>query len=295
MSNEKINLAIQEDEKVVEIAIERLRDFKNHPFQVIEDEQMKDLMESVEKYGILNPLIVRPLPEGVYEIISGHRRKYAAEKTGYRKVPVIIRVMESDDATIAMIDSNLYRENIKPSEKGNAYQLKYEVLKRKKGRKKRGQIDHNTDGRRTVQIMADEYGESAKQIQRYIKITNLIPDLMCMVDNKEMGLTPAVEIAYLKKEEQKLVFTAIDVTQATPSLSQAQRIRRLSEEGTISYEKVEAILSEIKKGEIKRVEFKNEQLIPYFPKGYTPVQMKKTILELLKIFKDHYWNGQEEK
>lgn len=196
------------DERIVEIEIERLRDFKDHPFKVLGDIEMIELKQSIEKYGILNPIIVRPLPEGVYEIISGHRRKFAAEKIGYRKVPVIIRCMKDDDAIVSMVDSNLQREHITPSEKAHAYKIKYEVLKRKSGRKKAGQVDHEIYGKRSLDVISEDNRDSPKQVQMYIKLTNLIPELLQKLDDEEISFTLAVELSYLSESEQKEVIEA---------------------------------------------------------------------------------------
>ena len=262
-----------EDEKIIEIEIERLCSFKNHPFQVKDDKEMHLLKESIEKYGILNPLIVRPVPDGVYEIISGHRRKHAAELLGYRKVPVIIRVMTEDESILNMVDSNLHREKISFSEKAFAYKMKNDVLKRKSGRKK-GQIDHKTKRKRTVEIISEECGDSPKQVQRYISLTKLIPEFLQKLDDELISFNPAVEISALKEEEQKQLLEAMDYAQAVPSLSQAQRIRKLSKENQLTLEKMQEIMSEIKKGEITRVAFTNEQLHKYFPSRYTPAMKK---------------------
>ena len=220
-----------EDEKIIEIEIERLHSFKNHPFQVKDDNEMHLLKESIEKYGILTPLIVRSVPDGVYEIIAGHRRRHAAELLGYRKVPVIIRVMNEDEAILNMVDSNLHREKISLSEKALAYKMKNDVLKRKSGRKK-GQIDHKTKKKRTVEIISEECGDSPKQVQR---------------------------------------------------------IKKLSKENQLTLEKMQEIMSEIKKGEITRVAFTNEQLHKYFPSRYTPAMMKREIIALLKIWQNENW------
>ena len=208
----------EDGEKIIEIQLERLRTFKNHPFKVRMDPEMIRLSASVEKYGIINPLIVRPIPDGVYEIISGHRRKAAAEKFGYRKVPVIIRVMSDDEAVINMVDSNLQREQITPSEKAYAYKMKYDAIKKKAGRKNCGQVDHNT-GKRSIDVIGELCGDSAKQVQRYIKMTELIPALLDKVDDGSMGFTPAVQLSYLKKKEQQEIIDAMEATQCTPSLS----------------------------------------------------------------------------
>lgn len=275
------------DEKVVEIEIERLRDFKNHPFKVQADSQMKELQESIKKYGILNPLIVRPRPEGFYEIISGHRRKYAAQQLKYTKVPVIIRYMLEEDAIISMVDANLQRERISPSEKAFAYKMKYDVLKRKSGRRKAGQVDHNS-GKKGLEIISEETGDSPKQVQRYIKMADLIPELLEKVDDGSMGFTPAVQIAYLKKREQKDILDAMELTLCTPSLSQAMRMKKLSADGKLTTQRVEDILSEIKQKETDRVVFKNDQLHKYFPKNYSTEQMKREIIELLKLYVLNY-------
>ena len=250
---------------------------------------MKMLIESIEKYGILNPLIVRPLKEGVYEIVSGHRRRYAAEKLGYRKVPVIIRVMRDEEAVIAMVDANLQRESISFSEKAFAYKMKNDAMKRVRGRKKSGQIDDNLLGKRTIEIIAEESGESYKQIQRYIKITALHPKLLEMLDKGEISFNPAVEISNLKMKEQENFLEAMDYAQSVPSLSQAQRIKALSKSGKLTLEEMQDILSEIKKGEITRVTFTNEQLHRYFPDNYTPQMMKREIIAILKIWMEERW------
>lgn len=279
---------MEEKEKIIEIEIERLKDFKEHPFQVKDDEEMRQLKDSISEYGVLNPLIVRPRPEGVYEIISGHRRKYASQKLGYTKLPVIIRVMTDEEAIIAMVDSNLQREKISHSEKAYAYMMKNEALKRKGGRK-RSQSGHRLKGKKTVELISEASGDSPKQVQRYIKITELIPELMRQLDDGNIGFNPAVEIAFLKKEEQKQLLEAMDYAQSSPSLSQAQRIKKLSKEGKLSLEKMENIMSEIKKGEISRVTFTNERLHRYFPQEYTAEKMKREILAILKIWMEQYW------
>ena len=275
------------DEKVIEIEIERLRDFKNHPFKVQADSQMKELQESIKQYGILNPLIVRPRPEGFYEIISGHRRKYAAQQLKYTKVPVIIRYMLEEDAIISMVDANLQRERISPSEKAFAYKMKYDVLKRKAGRRKCSQVDYTT-GKKSIEIIGEETGDSPKQIQRYLKLNDLIPELLDKVDDETMGFTIGVELAYLSKTNQEIVLEAMENTLATPNLSQAIRIKKMQEEEKISVDSVEAIITEVKQKEITRVVFKNEQLYRYFPSYYTAEQMRREILTLLKINMESY-------
>ena len=273
------------DERIIEIEIERLRDFKDHPFRIKADDQMQDLMESIEQYGILTPLIVRPLPEGVYEIVSGHRRKYAAKQLGYRKVPVIIRVLSDDEAVISMVDSNLQRVVIRPSEKAFAIKMKYEVMKQAPGRKKGSREGQKRKGIRTVQILGKETGESPKQIQRYLRITNLVPELLEKLDEGELSFTPAVEVSSLKTSEQENLLQAMQFVQSSPSLSQAMRIKELSQEGALNLEKMKTILAEVKKGEINRVTFKNEQLHQFFPREYTAERMKGEILKILEQWK----------
>lgn len=276
------------DEKIVEIELERLRSFEKHPFKVTEDGQMMELQESIKKYGILNPLIVRPRPEGIYEIISGHRRKFAAEKIGYRKVPVIIRMLNDDEAVISMVDSNLQREMLRPSEKAFAYKMKYEVIKRKAERRKCGQVDQ-LFGKKSIEVIGEDCGDSPKQVQRYIRITELIPELLERVDDGSMGFTPAVQISYLKKEEQREMLEAMEFAQCSPSLSQAIRLKKLSGEEKLTEQMMETVLSEVKQKEIDRVVFKNEQLHRFFPTDYTSEQMRREILEILKLWMSKYW------
>ena len=258
------NNKIGDDERIVEIELERLRPFRSHPFKVKDDQEMKDLIDSISRYGILTPLVVRPLPEGVYEIISGHRRKHAAEQLGFRKLPVIIRVLTDEDAVVKM---------------------KYEAMKQKSGRRKGSRPGHSIKGKKTVQIMGEEAGESPKQLQRYLKIAELIPELMQMLDKGEISFNPAYESAFLKVEEQQELVRAIHFVHSTPSISQAQRMKKMSKEGTLTADQMRSILSEVKKGEINRVVFKNEQLYQFFPKEQTASQIKMEILEILKLWK----------
>lgn len=283
-----------ENETIIQMEIERLKKFKNHPFKVENDEEMKQLKDSIEKYGILNPLVVRPLKEGAYEIISGHRRKHAAEKLGYRKVPVIIRVMKDEESIIAMVDANLQREGISYSEKAFAYKMKNDAMKRVRGRKKNRQVDDNLKGKRTIEIIASECGESYKQIQRYIKITELHPKLIKMLDKGEISFNPAVEIASLNMKEQEEFITAMEYAQSAPSLSQAQRIKELSKAGKLTLETMQDILCEIKKGEINRVIFTNAQLHKYFPESYSTEMMKRKIIEMLSNHVEGKQNQKEE-
>lgn len=264
------------DEKVVEIEIERLRDFKNHPFKVQADSQMKELQESIKKYGILNPLIVRPRPEGFYEIISGHRRKYAAQQLKYTKVPVIIRYMLEEDAIISMVDANLQRERISPSEKAFAYKMKYDVLKRKAGRRKCSQVDYLT-GKKSVEVISEECGDSPKQVQRYLKLTRLIPELLEKVDDETMGFTIAVELASLTEKNQKTVLDAMESTLGTPNLSQAIRIKKLQEDGDFSQEKIEELLSNTESNHI----ISGNDGIGFDVEGYTEIIKENIELDIL--------------
>ena len=284
MTNGSGNAAGQDRpaERIIEMETERLRDFKDHPFSIREDDEMKDLMDSIASYGILSPLIVRPMQEGFYEIISGHRRKYAAQLLGYRKVPVIIRVMTDDEAVIGMVDANLHREHIVPSEKAFAIRMKYDAIKRNNGRKRKsGQEAPRPKGVRSIHILGEQTGDSPKQIQRYLKITELVPEMLDMLDHKQISFNPAYEIAFLEESQQKKVLEAMQFIHSAPSLSQAQRIRQMGEEHTLTVPKVREILSEVKKGEINRVTFKNEQLYQFFPRDYPAKKMKQDILDIL--------------
>ena len=276
-------LAEKQDEMIMGVEISRLRTFSNHPFKIQYDSQMIELKDSIAKYGILNPLIIRPQMDGTYEIILGHHRRYAAEQLGYKKVSVIIKVMKDDEAIMSMIDSNLQRERISPSEKAFSYKTKYDVIRRKSGRRKCGQVDHHS-GKKSIEVISEVAGDSPKQVQRYINLTNLIPELLEKVDDGTIGFTPAVQLSYLKKKEQREILQAIDYAQCTPSLSQAIRIKKMSAEGDLSVEKMEDILSEIKQKDIDRVVFKNEQLYRFFPSSCTAEQMRREIMEILKVW-----------
>lgn len=273
-----------ESEKVVEIGLERLRPFKNHPFKVKEDEAMAQLMESIERYGIMNPLIVMPTREGVYQIVSGHRRKYCAEKLGYTQVPVIIRYMKEEDSIISMVDSNLHRDKILFSEKAFAYYMKNEAMKRKTGKRRRtqeGQLE-SIKGTKTIQLIGKETGESPRQVLRYIRLTLLVPKLLDMLDEGKISFNPAVELSFLSEVEQKWVLNGMDYAQAAPSVSQAKRIKALSQEKMLTQQKINEILSEIKKSDMSRVIFKNSQMYKYFPRYYSAEQMKEEIIALLE-------------
>lgn len=269
-------------ERVQNISISELVPFKDHPFKVVDDEAMLRTTESIAQYGVLTPLIARPLEGGGYEIISGHRRAHAAEMAGLTEVPVLVRQMEDDSATVLMVDSNLQRENILPSERAYAYKMKKDAMERTLGRpKKEGQVVSNYAGKKTSEVIAEGTGESYKQVERYIRLTNLIPELLEMVDQKQISFNPAVELSYLAPEEQEIFMQAMDEVQASPSLSQAQRLKKLAQEGDFTMDAAREIMNEVKKGDLERVTFRNEQLRKYFPRSYTTQQMQDTIIKLL--------------
>ena len=268
-------------ERVQNISISELVPFKDHPFKVVDDEAMLRTTESIAQYGVLTPLIARPLEGGGYEIISGHRRAHAAELAGLTEVPVLVRQMDDDAATVLMVDSNLQRENILPSERAYAYKMKLEAMKRTAGRPSKENVSQLGTQKRSDQIMAEELGESRNQIQRYIRLTNLIPELLEMVDQKQISFNPAVELSYLAPEEQDVFMQAMDEVQASPSLSQAQRLKKLAQEGKFTMDAAREIMNEVKKGDLERVTFRNEQLRKYFPRSYTTQQMQDTIIKLL--------------
>ena len=272
--------AENQQERVQQIRISELVPFKEHPFKVVDDEAMLRTTESIAMYGVLTPLIARPLEEGGYEIISGHRRAHAAEMAGLTEVPVLVRDMDNDAATVLMVDSNLQRENILPSERAHAYKMKLEAMKHQGARTDltSGQIGPKL---RSDEQLAQDTGESRKQIQRFIRLTNLIPDLLEMVDQKQISFNPAVELSYLAPEEQEIFLQAMDEVQAAPSLSQAQRLKKLAQEGDFTMDAAREIMNEVKKGELERVTFRNEQLRKYFPRSYTTQQMQDTIIKLL--------------
>ena len=265
------------------------------PFKVVDDEAMLRTTESIAQFGVLTPLIARPLEDGGYEIISGHRRAHAAEAAGLTNVPVIVRDMDDDAATVLMVDSNLQREQILPSERAFAYKMKMEAIGRQGERTDLtcGQVGHKSPGTKTREILADQTGDSARNVQRFIRLTNLIPELLDMVDQKQISFNPAVELSYLTSEEQQHVIEAMDFTQAAPSLSQAQRLKKLSQEGGCTLEAMQEILGEVKKGDLERVAFKSEQLRKYFPKSYSPKQMQDTIIKLLEQWQKKRLRDQE--
>ncbi|CUX15644.1 ParB/RepB/Spo0J family partition protein [Clostridium sp. C105KSO13] len=272
-------------EKVQEIPLSELYTFKDHPFRVIDNEAMYDTVESVKEYGVLVPAIARPRDEGGYELIAGHRRKRACELAELTTMPVIVRNLDDDAATIIMVDSNIQRESLLPSERAFAYKLKLNSMKRQAGRpsKENGsQVGNNLSGKKSSDILAEQMGESKNQIFRYIRLTELIPALLDMVDEKKIAFNPAVELSYLKSDEQTQLLDAMDSEQATPSLSQAQRLKKYSQEGKLSLDVMTAIMSEEKKGELDKVTLTGDKLRKYFPKSYTPQKMEETILKLLE-------------
>ena len=273
----------QQREQVQQIPIGELFPFKNHPFKVLDDESMQRTVESVEQYGVLSPLIARPRPEGGYEIISGHRRQHAAQLAGLDALPVIVRQMDDDAAVLLMVDSNLQRENILPSERAFAYKMKLEALKNQGARSDLtcGQFGHKLIGAKARDIVADESGDNARNVQRFIRLTSLIPELLDMVDEKKIAFNPAVELSYLDESQQRDFLEAMNDTQNAPSLSQAQRLKRLAQEGHFSYDVAFAVMGEEKKDELDKVVIKNDTLRKYFPRSYTPKQMEDTIIKLL--------------
>ena len=272
-------------EQIRQLPIDQLVPFKDHPFKIVDDEAMLRTTESIAVYGILTPLIVRPLEGGSYEIVSGHRRVHAAELAGLTEVPVIVRQMDDDEATVLMVDSNLQREEILPSERAFAYKMKMEAIKRKAGRPMKGNSRQLVGNFESADIIGRENEESGRQVQRYIRLTNLIPELIEMVDQKRIAFNPAVELSFLTPTEQQDLIDAMDYAQATPSLSQAQRLKGLSQEGKCTFEKMSRILSELKKQEIGKVTFKETEIRKYFPVSYSPKQIQNTIIKLLEQWK----------
>ena len=271
-------------DRVQKIPIAKLIPFKDHPFRVVEDESMLRTTESISMFGVLTPLIARPMEDGKFEIISGHRRAHAAEAVGLTEVPVIIRDMDDDVAKILVVDSNLQRENILPSERAFAYKMKLEAMNRQGMRtdlQSEGTSTQVVSKLRSNELLGAQNNQSRETVRRFIRLTNLIPEILEMVDQKRIAFNPAVELSYLKPEEQKNLLEAIDFTQATPSVSQAMRLKKLSQEGGCKLEDMCEILAEVKKGDLERVAFKSEQLRKYFPKSYTPRQMSDVILKLL--------------
>ena len=268
-------------EKRTEMPLSDLHPFEGHPFKVLDDELMEQTVESIKQIGVVSPLIVRPDPEGGFEILSGHRRLHAAQLAGLETVPVIVKEMDDDAAIIFMVDSNLQRENILPSERAFSYKMKLEAMKHQG---ERGDLTSAQVGPKSwaAQVVAEEAGDSKSQVKRFIRLTNLIPEILDMVDEKKIAFNPAVELSYLKPSEQKEFLEAMDYAQASPSLSQAQRLKKLSQEGGCTLDAMCEVMNEIKKDELDHVTIKNEVLRKYFPKSYTPKQMQDTIIRLLE-------------
>lgn len=274
-------------EKVVRIPLSELRPFPNHPFHVRDDEAMQNTVDSIREYGVLTPGIVRPREDGGYEIVAGHRRKHGSELAGLSDMPCIVREMDDDTATILMVDSNIQREDILPSERAQAYKMKAEALNRKMGRpakENEGQVVPTFRGKKTSEIIGEQVGENYKQVERYMRLTELQPELQQMVDDKKIAMTPAVELSYLKPEEQQMLLTAIDSEQATPSLSQAQRMKKLSQAGKLNDDTMLDIMMEQKKPEKCELTFSGDVLRKYFPRSYTPQRMQETIIKLLEAW-----------
>ena len=271
----------EQREQVQQIPIEELFPFKNHPFKVLDDESMQRTVESVEQYGVLSPLIARPRPEGGYEIISGHRRQHAAQLAGLDTLPVIVRQMDDDAAVLLMVDSNLQRENILPSERAFAYKMKLEALKNQ-GARSDLTSPQVAAKFRSDDAVAKDQGISGDTVRRYIRLTNLVPELLDMVDEKKIAFNPAVELSYLDTNQQRDFLEAMNDTQNAPSLSQAQRLKKLAQEGHFSYDVAFAVMGEEKKDELDKVVIKNDTLRKYFPRSYTPKQMEDTIIKLLE-------------
>ena len=282
-------------EKIRDIPLSELHPFKNHPFHVRDDEAMMETADSVRQYGVLVPAIARPDPNGGYELVSGHRRHRASELAGMETMPIIVRELDDDAAVLVMVDSNLQRENILPSERAFAYKMKLEAMKRQAGRplKENGSQVGNHFGKKSSELLAEQTGQSKNQVFRYIRLTELIPDLLEMVDERKIALNPAYELSFLKKEEQEQLLDAMDSEQATPSLSQAQRLKKFSQEGHLTPDVMSAIMSEEKKSEWDRVTLTSETLRKYFPKSYTPKKMQETIVKLLEAWQRQRQREQE--
>ena len=282
-------------EKVLEIPLSELHPFKDHPFKVKDDEAMMETADSIRQYGVLVPAIARPDPNGGYELVAGHRRHRASELAGKDTMPVIVRDLDDDAATIIMVDSNLQRESLLPSERAFAYKMKLEAMKHQGERMDLtcSQVGNKSAGKKSSELLAEQVGQSKNQIFRYIRLTELIPKLLDLVDEKKIAFNPAYELSFLKKEEQLQLLDAIGSEQATPSLSQAQRLKKLSQEGHLSMEVMRAILGEEKKSDLDRVTFTSDTLRKYFPKSYTPAKMQETIIRLLERWQRNRQQQQE--
>ena len=282
-------------EKIQEIPLSELHPFRNHPFKVKDDEAMMETADSIKQYGVLVPAIARPDPEGGYELVAGHRRHRASELAGKETMPVIVRDLDDDAATIIMVDSNLQRESLLPSERAFAYKMKLDAMKHQGERVDLtcAQVGHKLDGKKSRDILAEQVGQSKNQIQRYIRLTELIPELMDMVDEKKIAFNPAYELSFLKPDEQQMLVETMDYEQATPSLSQAQRMKKFSQDGKLSEDVMLAIMSEEKKGDLDKVTLSSDTLRKYFPKSYTPQRMQETIIKLLEAWQKKRQRDQE--
>ena len=283
------NRADAQRERVQEIPLDQLKPFRNHPFKVRDDQRMLDTVDSIREYGVLVPAIARPDPEGGYELISGHRRKRGCEMAGLQTMPVIIRNLDDDAAVLVMVDSNIQREELLPSERAFAYKMKLEALKHQGARS--DLTSRQVVGKlEMADVVGQNAGESGRQVQRYIRLTELISELLDMVDERKLAFNPAVEVSYLKRDEQRMLLEAMDAEQTTPSLSQAQRLKKFSQEGRLTEEAMSAIMSEEKKSEMDKVTLRSDTLHKYFPKSYTPKQMEQTIIRLLDVWKQRQKN-----
>ena len=283
------NRADAQRERVQEIPLDQLKPFKNHPFKVRDDQRMLDTVDSIREYGVLVPAIARPDPEGGYELISGHRRKRGCEMAGLQTMPVIIRNLDDDAAVLVMVDSNIQREELLPSERAFAYKMKLEALKHQGARMDLTSCQVGTK-LRADEKLAESVHESARTVQRFIRLTELISELLDMVDERKLAFNPAVEVSYLKQDEQRMLLEAMDAEQTTPSLSQAQRLKKFSQEGRLTEEAMSAIMSEEKKSDMDKVTLRSDTLRRYFPKSYTPKQMEQTIIRLLDVWKQRQKN-----
>ena len=285
------NRADAQRERVQEIPLDQLKPFKNHPFKVRDDQRMLDTVDSIREYGVLVPAIARPDPEGGYELISGHRRKRGCEMAGLQTMPVIIRDLDDDAAVLVMVDSNIQREELLPSERAFAYKMKLEALKHQGTRSDLTSMQ--VAQKLSVQKVGDDAGVSKDQVRRFIRLTELIPELLDMVDERKLAFNPAVEVSYLKRDEQRMLLEAMDAEQTTPSLSQAQRLKKFSQEGRLTEEAMSAIMSEEKKSDMDKVTLRSDTLRRYFPKSYTPKQMEQTIIKLLDVWQKQRQKNQE--
>ena len=282
------NRADAQRERVQEIPLDQLKPFRNHPFKVRDDQRMLDTVDSIREYGVLVPAIARPDPEGGYELISGHRRKRGCEMAGLQTMPVIIRDLDDDAAVLVMVDSNIQREELLPSERAFAYKMKLEALKHQGARSDLTSMQ--VAQKLSVQKVGDDAGVSKDQVRRFIRLTELISELLDMVDERKLAFNPAVEVSYLKRDEQRMLLEAMDAEQTTPSLSQAQRLKKFSQEGRLTEEAMSAIMSEEKKSDMDKVTLRSDTLRRYFPKSYTPKQMEQTIIRLLDVWKQRQKN-----